>query len=1366
MQSGSTGRIRGTSFLFLCTVLMTFSAAAATLQVGPGKTYPTLSSLPALSPGDIVEIYSATYNEVKRWSNAGTAASPITIRGIGATRPIIDGNGFNIDGSLPRGRGVFQIEASYITVENIEFKNGRNSSNGAAVRVTTFGSTTTNVTLRNCKVSNCDMGIVGDSYDNLLIESCDVGFCGYSGRSGYTHNFYLGGEKSTIRYCYIHDSQHGENFKTRGHYTEMLYNYIADSQDGELCFVDDTITEATNSHAVMIGNVVVSKPRLSGFNSARFIQFGQDSGFAHRGTLYAFNNTFIAGDSRIWFLSANATGSSIVARNNIFFGSPNLGDGAIGGSSNWTPTGMSVPAGFAALSGSSPGFVNAGARDYHLTATSPCRNLGTASLTYLNGSGAGQSGTPTREYIHPLQSTARAADATLDAGAYENGGTAATPPSISTHPASRTVTAGQTAAFSVVASGTATLSYQWQKNGTNISGATAASYTTLATTTADNGATFRVIVSNTAGSVTSNSATLTVTAAPVAPTIATHPVSRTVTAGQTAAFSVVANGTAPLSYQWQKNGGNISGATAASYTTPATTAADNGATFRVIVSNSAGSATSNSATLTVTAPPAGTRFSFQNFEGSTVPINGDGDTYPMQYAGSGTGTVTLDATDAIVGNKCAKLAVTAGNAYPSWNAFNYGGGKTGVVSPRGFTREYAESPAGWQFNTYNRMVIWFKPPTSAGAAFPAGNNNCDLGTYVKRVTNPDGYSDEEGGNHYYHSFNVAPTGTWTKIIVNMHPNHQRGGDGNFDWGIMEHPTGETQYNYFDALTRIYFEFYNAPDSYPAAYKFDGLEFYKETRAENDQQVYMITATHVAASNRVRLTWNRHKDEETIRHQVRYSYQDIHTIGWNAATAAPNGIITPPQSGGYNGMVYDTTAIPTAGQTVLYLAIKPENATLFSQISIPLNGSTAIPPSITTHPANRAVAAGQTAAFSVVANGTAPLAYQWQKNGVNISGATALSYTTPATTLADNGTTFRVIVTNSAGTSISNSATLTVNSANRAPVISSPATATPNPLFVGQYTTFTVAASDPDGNALTYAWNFGDGTSGTGPSIQHAYTTAGSFAARVTISDGKGGSVSGQVTVTVNTSTAPYIVSFTLINADTDQPIAQHDPLLNGTTIDLGALPTQRLNVRANVSPATVGSVRFGYDAIANYRTENVTPYALGSDTNGNYGSWTPSTASHTLTATPFTGGSGSGTAGAPLTIRFNVVAASAVEAAADVLAESEEPTGGDGSGSGGGGTPQPEQIIDLGTLTLNARAKIVLPLPETMQQYRRMRGKASSVLPAKLRVTGSKLSGKATVLGVYEFTINWETRIKVSDEKGKRIERLNTEQRYRITVVE
>src|SRR5258708_22018472 len=135
-------------------------------------------------------------------------------------------------------------------------------------------------------------------------------------------------------------------------------------------------------------------------------------------------------------------------------------------------------------------------------------------------------------------------------------------------------------------------------------GATDSSYTTLVTATADSGWAFAVVVTNTAGTVTSSAATLTVSSAAVAPTITTQPANHTVTAGQTATFTVVAAGTAPLSYQWQKNGVNIAGATSGSYTTPATTTADSGSTFPVVVTNTAGTATSSAATLAENAAPA------------------------------------------------------------------------------------------------------------------------------------------------------------------------------------------------------------------------------------------------------------------------------------------------------------------------------------------------------------------------------------------------------------------------------------------------------------------------------------------------------------------------------------------------------------------------------------------------------------------------------------------------------------------------------------------------------------------------------------------------------------------------------------------
>jgi hypothetical protein len=117
---------------------------------------------------------------------------------------------------------------------------------------------------------------------------------------------------------------------------------------------------------------------------------------------------------------------------------------------------------------------------------------------------------------------------------------------------------GQTATFSVVASGTAPLTYQWRSNGAAISGATSASYTTPATTAQNSGTGYEVVVKNVAGSVTaaSNQASATTSAATgsgtgTVPTISTQPASQTVAIGTTATFAVAAGGTGPFTYQWQ-----------------------------------------------------------------------------------------------------------------------------------------------------------------------------------------------------------------------------------------------------------------------------------------------------------------------------------------------------------------------------------------------------------------------------------------------------------------------------------------------------------------------------------------------------------------------------------------------------------------------------------------------------------------------------------------------------------------------------------------------------------------------------------------------------------------------------------------------
>src|SRR5579871_6514834 len=168
-------------------------------------------------------------------------------------------------------------------------------------------------------------------------------------------------------------------------------------------------------------------------------------------------------------------------------------------------------------------------------------------------------------------------------------------PSIVTQPVSQSANLGQTATFTVLANGPGPLSYQWQKNNIPIPGANSASYTTPATTLSDNGAAFRVGISNSAGGVASSTVTLSVLYSP--PSIVTQPTSQTVQLGQTATFSVVGAGTGPLVYKWRKNNISIAGATGASYTTSPVTQADDGTKYVVSVSDSFSGVTSVAVTV-------------------------------------------------------------------------------------------------------------------------------------------------------------------------------------------------------------------------------------------------------------------------------------------------------------------------------------------------------------------------------------------------------------------------------------------------------------------------------------------------------------------------------------------------------------------------------------------------------------------------------------------------------------------------------------------------------------------------------------------------------------------------------------------------
>ena len=233
-------------------------------------------------------------------------------------------------------------------------------------------------------------------------------------------------------------------------------------------------------------------------------------------------------------------------------------------------------------------------------------------------------------------------------------------PSITAQPASLAVVAGSEALFAVAARGTEALSYQWRKNGVAITGANNPLLKLPAVSAAD-GASYAVVVSNAAGTVTSQTALLTVSAgvAPLlAPTIVTQPSAVSVPSGNTATFAVGVDGSGPFAFQWLKDGVAVAGETRAVFTL-ANVAAKNTGAYAVTVSNSVGSATSQAAGLDVTSsiftpPPVAPTISTQpamaivTVGGSAtlaVAASGSG---PLSYQWSLDGAMVAGATGPIL----------------------------------------------------------------------------------------------------------------------------------------------------------------------------------------------------------------------------------------------------------------------------------------------------------------------------------------------------------------------------------------------------------------------------------------------------------------------------------------------------------------------------------------------------------------------------------------------------------------------------------------------------------------------------------------------------------------------------------------------
>lgn len=310
---------------------------------------------------------------------------------------------------------------------------------------------------------------------------------------------------------------------------------------------------------------------------------------------------------------------------------------------------------------------------------------------------------------------------------------------ITVQPQSATVQDGETAQFSVAATGTGSLTYQWYRNGTVVSGATQATLSFSAIHADDNAASFTVVVRDNTASVTSAAATLTVT--PSAVQVAAAPGNATVQVGSDATFSVsVSSGTRPISYQWLRNGSAISGATEATLTLTQVALTDSGALLSVMVSNAAGSITTEAATLTVTVAAAAPTITTQ--PQSVTVLAGRSASFSVAAAGGGTLTYQwLRDGAAISGANSSSyttptLAYTDGAQYSVVVADDAGSttssAATLTVNPR-VTQVSAGGDHAAARKEDGSIWSWGYSNITSGDALGAGPVNRSYGTMVKAV---------------------------------------------------------------------------------------------------------------------------------------------------------------------------------------------------------------------------------------------------------------------------------------------------------------------------------------------------------------------------------------------------------------------------------------------------------------------------------------------------------------------------------------------------------------------------------------------------------------------------------------------------------
>ena len=565
----------------------------------------------------------------------------------------------------------------------------------------------------------------------------------------------------------------------------------------------------------------------------------------------------------------------------------------------------------------------------------------------------------------------------------------ASSPVILAQPTNQTLVTGSTAAFVVVADGTPPLTYQWSFNGTNMVGATDSSVTLTNIQVSQTG-NYAVIVTNFYGSAMSSNARLTVIATNIPPTILWQTPSQGVLLGNDATFSVTASGTAPLSYFWSRNGAVIPGATNYSYTLFNVQLSDSGGRFSCLVTNAFGTASSTNVSLKVIDSTVAndlcsgaivvTNASYTNAQ-STVAATSFGDPVPDCVDGFGHG-VWYQFTAPVAG---LLIVDTVGSDFD-----------TGLALYTGACDALMEVACNDDFVGVTSQVSL---PTTAGTTYfiLAGGYASDAGNLVLNL------------NHLTPpAFDVQPTNISVVVSSNAIFNPTLSGalPMNFQWYFNNSPLADG--GRISGAMNSVLNIANVQTNDRGNYFLVASNIVGVTTSSVALLTPIVLPPTILTppANQAVIIGSNANFLVLVDGTPPYSYQwslngyPLSDDGFHIAGAATSSLsisnLTTADAGNYVVTITNPSGSASAAATLTVL----------------------VPPAITSQPVGRSVPAGLPTTFNATASGIPTPVYQWQLNGTNIPGVSAIPSYTVASVVANNLGFYQVIASNSVGTATS------------------------------------------------------------------------------------------------------------------------------------------------------------------------------------------------------------------------------------------------------------------------------------------------------------------------------------------------------------